>query len=225
MDKYKPIKAIKTATLTVVMLSHIQYIKDIKTAIIATNHIVNVWDFKDYQLHIYGDMERAPGYTSEYQEIIALKGLREHWLFMNSSISEGLLLAMGEAALTGVPVVCTDEVHRFAWSPTEPWKLGMLGWSNVYNNFSSDQYLREHKQMLWLGKYQSRSYVARGPGSSSNSSGVSKEKWKSSILIKQTQELLTPNSDTWWTLFRPRLKRGSRYGIAIKGTSGTQTPV
>ncbi|GMF75095.1 unnamed protein product [Aspergillus oryzae] len=64
MDKYKPIKAIKTATLT--------------TAIIATNHIVNVWDFKDYQLHIYGDMERAPGYTSEYQEIIALKGLREH---------------------------------------------------------------------------------------------------------------------------------------------------
>lgn len=23
-------------------------------------------------------MERAPGYTSEYQEIIALKGLREH---------------------------------------------------------------------------------------------------------------------------------------------------
>lgn len=27
---------------------------------------------------------------------------------MNSSISEGLPLAMGEAALTGVPVVCTD---------------------------------------------------------------------------------------------------------------------
>jgi hypothetical protein len=213
---------------------------------------------------------------------------------MNSSISEGLPLAMGEAALTGVPVVCTDVGASFCvvtdratgkkfsevvapndaislasaqirvlallgqWSAfaedeegydlpslslhpsreeveaitrrmyekaEQRRKLGMLGRSNVYNNFSSDRYLREHEQMLWLGKYQSRSYVARGPGSSSNSSGFFKEKWKSSILIEQTQELLTPNSDSWWTPFRPRLKRGSRYAGASEGTSGTQTPV
>ncbi|RLL97776.1 hypothetical protein CFD26_103140 [Aspergillus turcosus] len=310
MEKYKPIETIKTASPTVVMLSHIRYVKDIKTAIMATDLIVNIWGFKDYRLHIYGDMERAPAYASECQEIIASKGLREHvvlkglgnpsvvlqdaWLFMNSSISEGLPLAMGEAALTGVPVVCTDVGASFCvvtdratgkkfsevvapndaislasaqirvlallgqWSAfaedkegyvppslslhpsredveqitrrmyekaEQRRKLGMLGRSNVYNNFSSDRYLREHEQMLWLGKYQSRSYVARGPGSSSNSSGFFKEKWKSSILIEQTQELLTPNSDTWWTPFRPRLKRGSRYGGAIEGTSGTQTPV
>ena len=30
------------------------------------------------------------------------------WLFLNSSISEGLPLALGEAALTGAPIVCTD---------------------------------------------------------------------------------------------------------------------
>jgi hypothetical protein len=30
------------------------------------------------------------------------------WLFMNSSISKGLLLAIGEAALTSVPVVYTN---------------------------------------------------------------------------------------------------------------------
>ncbi|KAJ0344836.1 hypothetical protein COL922a_014949, partial [Colletotrichum nupharicola] len=37
-------------------------------------------------------------------------------------------------------------------------KLGMLGRANVQNSFSSDRYLREHEQMLWLGKYQSHSY-------------------------------------------------------------------
>ncbi|KAH2311335.1 hypothetical protein LV164_000399 [Aspergillus fumigatus] len=310
MDKYKPIETIKTATPTVVMLSHIRYVKDIKTAIMATDLIVNIWGFRDYRLHIYGDMERAPAYASECQEIIASKGLREHvvlkglgnpsvvlqdaWLFMNSSISEGLPLAMGEAALTGVPVVCTDVGASFCvvtdratgkkfsevvapndaislasaqirvlallgqWSafaedeegyvpPTlslhpsreeveqikrrmydkaeQRRKLGMLGRSNVYNNFSSDRYLREHEQMLWLGKYQSRSYVARGPGSSSNSSGFFKEKWKSSILIEQDEMLLTPNSDTWWAPFRPRLMRGSRLGGTVEGSSGTQTPV
>lgn len=32
----------------------------------------------------------------------------QKWIFLNSSVSEGLPLAMGEAALTGVPIVCTD---------------------------------------------------------------------------------------------------------------------
>jgi hypothetical protein len=62
MDKFEPIKTIKTDTPTVVMLSHVQYVKDIKNAIMATDMIVNKWGFKDYRLHIYGDMERAGKY-------------------------------------------------------------------------------------------------------------------------------------------------------------------
>lgn len=150
-------------------------------------------------------------------------------MFLNSSISEGLPLAMGEAALTGVPVVCTDvgasfrvvtdpithkrfsavvapndsqslaraqidvlalldewaeyaddeEGYRPKMSPNptkeevkqitarmyakqeQRRKLGMMGRDNVLSSFSSDRYLREHEQMLWIGKYQSRSYRAR----------------------------------------------------------------
>ncbi|GAB1207399.1 hypothetical protein APSETT445_006115 [Aspergillus pseudonomiae] len=266
MEKYKPIETIKTETPTVVMLSHIRYVKDIKTAVMATDVIVNRWGFKDYRLHIYGDMEKTPGYSSECQEIIASKGLRDHvvlkglgnpsvvlqdaWLFMNSSISEGLPLAMGEAALTGVPVVCTDVGASFCvvtdsktgkrfsevvapndalslaqaqirilalvdeWAPfaedeegyqppklslrpspeeveqitkrmyaktEQRRRLGMRGRDNVLNNFSEHRYLREHEQMLWIGKYQSRSFIARERMASSNSSlGFTKERIHSS---------------------------------------------
>ncbi|KAF7587108.1 hypothetical protein BBP40_007714 [Aspergillus hancockii] len=282
MEKYKPIEMIKTEKPTVVMLSHIRYVKDIKTAVMATDVIVNKWGFKDYRLHIYGDMEKTPGYSSECQEIIASKGLRDYvvlkglgnpsvvlqdaWLFMNSSISEGLPLAMGEAALTGVPVVCTDVGASFCvvtdrttgkrfsevvapndalslaqaqirilalldeWSPFaedqegyQPPKLslrpspkeveeiskrmymktdqrrqlGMRGRSNVLNSFSSDRYLREHEQMLWLGKYQSRSYVARGRTMSSNSSSAYTKERASDEPVR------TPRSShVWWGRFR-----------------------
>jgi hypothetical protein len=137
-------------------------------------------------------------------------------------------LAMGEAALTGVPVVCTDVGASFCvvtdrrtgdqfsevvppndceslaraqinilallgkWAaqaedapgfvppvlsypkPTpeevqaisarmyekkeQRRKLGMQGRENVLRNFSADRYLREHEQMLWIGKYRSTSY-------------------------------------------------------------------
>jgi hypothetical protein len=116
MEKFEPIKTIKTETPTVVMLSHVQYVKDIKNAIMATDLIVNRWGFSDYRLHIYGDMERAAGHSTEYQELIASKGLGEHcvlkglgnaslvlqdaWVFLNSSISEGLPLAMGKSMST-----------------------------------------------------------------------------------------------------------------------------
>lgn len=244
MEKFEPIQKIKTATPTAIMLSHIQFVKDIKNAIMATDFIVNKWGFRDYQLHIYGDMERAAGQAVECQELIASKNLGEHcilkglgrpdvalqdaWVFLNSSISEGLPLAMGEAALTGVPVVCTDvgasfcvvtdeeSGERFSevvapndseslaraqisvmalvgqWSeygedepgfsvpvleyPTpkpesvaaihsrmiekqeQRRKLGMMGRKNVLKNFSSERYLREHEQMLWIGKYSSTSH-------------------------------------------------------------------
>lgn len=39
-------------------------------------------------------------------------------------------------------------------------RLGMMGRANVFNSFSSDRYLREHEQMLWIGKYQSGTYRA-----------------------------------------------------------------
>ncbi|KAJ5908940.1 hypothetical protein N7495_001622 [Penicillium taxi] len=261
MERYKPIEKIKTKTPTVVMLSHVRYVKDLKTAIMATDLIVNKWGMTDYCLHIYGDMERAPAIASQCQEVIASKGLREHvilkglgnpsvvlqdaWLFMNSSISEGLPLAMGEAALTGVPVVCTDVGASFCvvtdratgkrfsevvapndydslaraqirvlalleqWAPfaedkegdvvpklefnptpeeiktisdrmyakqEQRIRFGMKGRDNVLNSFSSHRYLREHEQMLWLGKYQSHSFMSRSAVNSASSSAIFTEK-------------------------------------------------
>jgi glycosyltransferase involved in cell wall biosynthesis len=50
-------------------------------------------------------------------------------------------------------------------------QLGMMGRTNVLNNFSSDHYLREHEQMLWIGKHQAPCYRARiySPASSTGS--------------------------------------------------------
>ncbi|KAJ5261171.1 hypothetical protein N7478_011766 [Penicillium angulare] len=313
MEKYKPIEEIKTKTPTCVMLSHVRYVKDIKTAIMATDLIVNKWGFRDYQLHIYGDMERAPAIASQCQEVIASKGLREHvilkglgnpslvlqdaWLFMNSSISEGLPLAMGEAALTGVPVVCTDVGASFCvvtdratgkrfsevvapndydslaraqirvmalleqWAPfgedapgdiipklefaptpeeikaisdrmyakqDQRRALGMKGRDNVLNSFSSHRYLREHEQMLWLGKYQSHSYIARSAVSSSNSSGLLvKEKalYRASYLdsVPSTPESsYQPIPARAWRTLRDYRRPGSG---SRPGSSGTATPV
>ncbi|KAJ5949879.1 hypothetical protein N7454_001463 [Penicillium verhagenii] len=312
MEKYKPIEKIKTKTPTCVMLSHVRYVKDIKTAIMATDLIVNKWGFRDYQLHIYGDMERAPAIASQCQEVIASKGLREHvilkglgnpsvvlqdaWLFMNSSISEGLPLAMGEAALTGVPVVCTDVGASFCvvtdratgkrfsevvapndydslaraqirvmalldqWAPFAEDKegdlvpklefhptseeiqaisdrmyakqdqrraLGMKGRDNVLNSFSSHRYLREHEQMLWLGKYQSHSYIARTAVSSGASSGLFvKEKkhasYRASYLSSTPTLPRTPDSS--YHPAPPRAWRSLR-DYRQSGSSGTQTPV
>ncbi|RMZ75833.1 hypothetical protein DV737_g5106, partial [Chaetothyriales sp. CBS 132003] len=245
MDKFKPIEKIKSEKPTAVMLSHVRFVKDIKNAILAADIIINEWGFTDYCLDIYGDMEKAPAYATECQEIIAAKGLGNSvvlrglgsptkvletgWLFLNSSISEGLPLAMGEAALTGVPVVCTDVGASFRvvtepetgkkfsacvapndsyllakaqvsilamideWSeyaddppgyrPKMPLKptpeetkmiaarmyekapqrqrLGMKGRTQVINSFSSERYLREHEQLLWIGKGMSPSFAMR----------------------------------------------------------------
>lgn len=142
-------------------------------------------------------------------------------MFLNSSISEGLPLALGEAALTGAPIVCTDvgasrrvltdpddgacysavvapndarsmaraQIKLLAlleeWAPyadegigsddssfpEEPTpediaritqrmydqsdarhRLGMKAREIVQKSFSGDRYLREHEQMLWVGK-------------------------------------------------------------------------
>ncbi|EPS26705.1 putative polysialyltransferase [Penicillium oxalicum 114-2] len=235
MQKFAPVKEIKSERPTVTMLSHVWYAKDIKIALLAADIIINQWKFDDYHLDIYGAIDKAPTYSTECQEIIASKGLRGRvtlrgtadpmkvlentWLFLNSSLSEGLPLALGEAALTGAPVVCTDvgaslrvlsdpddfsrfsavvapnDAHALAkaqisllgmlgeWSKysddTEPApvltsaptreeveaitrrmytkseqrrKLGMMTRKIVQKSFSGDRYLREHEQMLWIGK-------------------------------------------------------------------------
>ncbi|KKK15353.1 hypothetical protein P175DRAFT_0446020 [Aspergillus ochraceoroseus IBT 24754] len=235
MQKFSPVKEIKSPRPTVTMLSHVWYAKDIKTALLAADIIINQWKFEDYHLDIYGAIDKAPTYSVECQEIIASKGLRgkvtlrgsadpmkvleNTWLFLNSSLSEGLPLALGEAALTGAPVVCTDvgaslrvlsdpdDFSRFSavvapndaqalaraqismlallgeWSqyaddteeppvltsrPTPEEvakitqrmyekseyrrKLGMMTRKIVQKSFSGDRYLREHEQMLWIGK-------------------------------------------------------------------------
>jgi glycosyltransferase involved in cell wall biosynthesis len=237
MQKFAPVKEIKSERPTVTMLSHVWYAKDIKTALLAADIIINQWKFDEYHLDIYGAIDKAPTYSTECQEIIASKGLRGRvtlrgtadpmkvlentWLFLNSSLSEGLPLALGEAALTGAPVVCTDvgaslrvlsdpdDFSRFSavvapndaqalakaqismlamlgeWSQysddseNEPLpvltssptaeevaaitrrmyskseqrrKLGMMTRNIVQKSFSGDRYLREHEQMLWIGK-------------------------------------------------------------------------
>lgn len=219
------------------MLSHVWYAKDIKTALLAADIVINEWGFTEYTLDIYGALNKAPIYSSECQEVIASKGLAggvnlrgtadpglvlaNTWLFLNSSISEGLPLALGEAALTGAPVVCTDvgaslrvltdpddnKRYSAVVAPNDPYalaraqisllamigewakyaedepgfqvpvlphnptkadvevitkrmyektpqrrKLGMMARSIVQKSFSGERYLREHEQMLWIGK-------------------------------------------------------------------------
>jgi hypothetical protein len=237
MQKFSPVSEIKTKTPTVTMLSHVWFAKDIKTALLAADIISNEWGFKDYKLDIYGALNKAPVYSSECQEILACKGLgqsvalkgtadpamvlADSWLFLNSSVSEGLPLALGEAALTGAPVVCTDvgaslrvltdpddgkrysevvapndayglaraQINLLAmldeWAqyaddalgdpapilPPKPTakdveiitrrmyekspqrrKLGMMARNIVQKSFGGERYLREHEQMLWIGK-------------------------------------------------------------------------
>lgn len=78
MEKFVPITKIKSKIPTVTMLSHVRFVKDIKNALLAADIIVNEWGFKDYQLDIYGDMEKAPAYSVECKEILASKSLRDH---------------------------------------------------------------------------------------------------------------------------------------------------
>ncbi|KUJ17442.1 uncharacterized protein LY89DRAFT_53649 [Mollisia scopiformis] len=247
MERFAPVKDIKTKTPTVTMLSHVWYAKDIKTALLAADIIINEWGFKDYRLEIYGALDKDPPYTANCQEIITTKSLRHQvsmmgeanpihvlertWVFLNSSISEGLPLALGEAALTGAPVVCTDvgaslrvltdpsdgscysavvapndaralaraQISVLAllgeWNqysdatacststtdfsfPESPApdditritrrmyeqsnarrKLGMRAREIVQKSFSGERYLREHEQMLWIGKSKRDMYL------------------------------------------------------------------
>jgi hypothetical protein len=45
---------------------------------LAADIIVNKWGFKDYNLEVYGALDRSPSYTTDCQEIIATKSLRRN---------------------------------------------------------------------------------------------------------------------------------------------------
>lgn len=81
MQRFAPVKETKAKSPTVTMLSHVWYAKDIKTAILAADITVNEWAFKDYQLDIYGALDKAPAYSTNCQEF-----LRNH--FCRTSLYE-----------------------------------------------------------------------------------------------------------------------------------------
>ncbi|KAJ3129659.1 hypothetical protein HK100_008491 [Physocladia obscura] len=111
-------------TPTAVMLSHVSPVKDVMNAIEAARYIVHEFKITDYQLHVYGSLESDAAYSLacnmaikelNLEANVFLKGLGNAtnvlptgWIFVNSSITEGLPLAIGEAGLCGLPVVCTD---------------------------------------------------------------------------------------------------------------------
>lgn len=45
------------------MLSHVNPVKDIKAAILAADIIVNEYGFRDYQLLIYGGLDKTRKYS------------------------------------------------------------------------------------------------------------------------------------------------------------------
>ncbi|KAG4091660.1 hypothetical protein H8356DRAFT_1051129 [Neocallimastix lanati (nom. inval.)] len=122
--RFNPKPELENQSPLAVMLSHISPVKDIHNAIQAANVIVNDLHITNYQLHIYGSKEKDAAYAVESQNLINSLNLQNNvilqglgnpskvlpsgWVFVNSSITEGLPLALGEAGLCGLPVVCTD---------------------------------------------------------------------------------------------------------------------
>ena len=94
MSHFAPIKEITSEMPTVTMLSHVWYAKDIKTAILSADIIVNEWGFTDYRLDIYGAIDKAPSYSTDCFEIIASKSLieactlQQHVLFHSDTTRE-----------------------------------------------------------------------------------------------------------------------------------------
>lgn len=58
MTNFEPTTEPLAELPTVVMLSNIQTIKDVKAAVLAADHIINDFGFEDYRLHIYGAQDR-----------------------------------------------------------------------------------------------------------------------------------------------------------------------
>ncbi len=104
-DSFKPIHATEEKKPSSCMLSHVYDLKDVKNAILSAAVIVNHFKIKDFQLIIYGSLDKDLPYVEACHGIIASEGLQENvflcglgaaskvlprgWLFLNSSKSEG----------------------------------------------------------------------------------------------------------------------------------------
>ncbi|KXS19440.1 glycosyltransferase family 4 protein [Gonapodya prolifera JEL478] len=122
--RFQPNVAAELEKPTAIMLSHVSPVKGVAGAIAAAGVIVNELGFRNFELHIYGSTEKDSAYTAACTSLISSLNLTNHvflkgvaspasvlpqgWVFVNSSITEGLPLALGEAGLCGLPVVCTD---------------------------------------------------------------------------------------------------------------------
>ncbi|CAN0232019.1 unnamed protein product, partial [Scytosiphon promiscuus] len=114
----------KNEWVTVVMLSHVYALKGVLTAIMAADVIVHRYGMKRFRLMIYGSTTHDVVYCRRCQDAIErlkltdnvwLKGkgrpaavLAQGDMFLNSSVSEGLPLAIIEASRAGLVVVATD---------------------------------------------------------------------------------------------------------------------
>lgn len=110
--------------VTAVMLSHVYALKDIMNAILSADVIVNTYKIDCYQLKVYGGLDKDLAYVARCRAVIEgrklsnnvfLMGagkpaavLAEGDIFLNSSISEGLPMALIEAGFAGLPVAVTD---------------------------------------------------------------------------------------------------------------------
>jgi hypothetical protein len=96
-----------------------------------------------------------------------------------------------------------EEITRRMYDKTEQRRrLGMMGRSNVLNSFSSDRYLREHEQMLWIGKYKSNSYRTRiRPPPMGRPSWTSKE---NSNDVRVMTTTLPSSKSRWISKWRAR---------------------
>lgn len=70
-------------------------------------------------------------------------------------------------------------------------RLGMLGRKNILSSFSGDRYLREHEQMLWVGKLLSPSYRARSTQIQSSSQSSYSNRYAEKIGLDD--EEILPN--------------------------------
>jgi glycosyltransferase involved in cell wall biosynthesis len=109
---------------TAIMLSHVNPLKDVLNAIRAASIIVHIFGIVEYQLLVYGSLTADIEYAAACRAEIFNHGLGDHvlllgvgnssavlprgWVFVNSSMSEGLPLAVGEGGLAGLPCVVTD---------------------------------------------------------------------------------------------------------------------
>jgi len=123
-DAFNPCRPTEEPYPCAVMLSHVYPLKDVMNAILAADQIINVWNLKSFKLIIYGSTTKDLEYVAKCKAYIAGKDLGDSiylmgagpapkvlprgWIFLNSSKSEGLPLALGEAGLAGLPVVATD---------------------------------------------------------------------------------------------------------------------